>query len=354
MSLATGVNLADIGAVIDAIAVEALAQNWTIDLDTPGGAGTRELYFSKAAADTFNGEDMSFGLWWNTTAQMDISGTWATFAFWTNAGVDLISNNFNAGSMTNPSAIYRNSTTGFWETTVREMDVGGNYIRHWIFGPVDTALISPVDHQYLYFVVETITGAFRSFYFGEIIKDDTEVWTGGQFFEGNNFNGIGGRDVRPFAGGFVHNIFAQNRGLGGMAVRSSNGFLVTPGNNEFAAHGSIGGTNNIEHPYFGAGMGRRNVGEDHFERSNAPFSGLAQRWPAEWFIENNHPAARVTENNMVPLGRVPDFFHPNIANFTPGDVIVDDTENFLVVPVTSKGGANNTGDEGFLIRNPLL
>ena len=203
-------------------------------------------------------------------------------------------------------------------------------------------------------VIETITGSFRSFFFGEIIKDDTEVWAGGQFFEGNTFDSIGGRDVRPFAGGMVHNIFQQNRGLGAMAVRSSNGFLVTPGNSEFACLGTIIGSLSIESPYFGAGMGRRNVGEDHYERSNAPFSGLAQRWPAEWFVENKHPGVRDNENNMVPLGRVPDFFHTNIANFTPGTVIVDDTEDFLVVPDSSKGGALNTSNEGFLIRNPLL
>ena len=101
------------------------------------------------------------------------------------------------------------------------------------------------------------------------------------------------------------------------------------------------------------GYDPRKFGSDWMDHSPSAFSGQTQRIPGRLYTVNVDTTGGVNYQ-MRPFMEGPDFFHANVRDITPGDIIVDDTERFLAIPITTKSGANNTGDWGIMIRNPDL
>lgn len=330
MPVATGTNLANVTALLDAVRAELVLRNWTVRRNTLNvGTNSGELWLEKAAGDTKNGERLVVGM----QRGSDVSGfhvcelrqthlDWATAsAGGANAWINVTGMNISQ----------RPKSTHF--------STGANFLRHWIITP-PTAGASPADHQYCHVVAEIGSGIYRTFSFGEVIKIGT--WSGGQYIEGSwidhlespTYTGQGyfatcdSATANEFHKGVIYNTSAPT---------SDKYVRLAPGRDASVTHCF--------------GFGPRMFGEDLIDLSPAPFSGNTQRLPAQIYMAET---ANLNTSNITPIAQIPDVFHANIRDLDPGTVIVDDTFRFLVVPHYAKTGTNTSGNYGVLIRNPAL
>lgn len=241
----------------------------------------------------------------------------------------------------------------------------GNYLQAWFLTPNDTGALS-ADQQYAYCIIETTSGFYRSFGFGEGIKLGS--WDGGVFCVGNWVQDEGmtaqGEGSDNHYIGFFQTRRAQTSTFFGEPASNfvqlkENLFGIVPAgytndSNRGWMKASFGVTSgNIPGGRNGAFLpGWTIVGGTALKSSPSAFSGKAVRSPIRYWV---HVTQDDITSDVVPLIEIPDVFATNIRDFNPGDVVLDDTERFLVVPVYTKlVRSNTTGNSGFLIRNPGL
>ena len=332
MAVVTGTNRTNISDIIDQVRSDLVTnRGWTQRRNTGSvGSNNIEVWLERPAANTKNGERILVGL--RPGSQFfskDTCELRQTHLDWTASG--------GAGgaawaSITGMNASQTPLTTHF--------STGANFLRHWIITPPDTTA-TPADYQYCYVVVEVATGVYRMFGFGESIKFGT--WTGGQFIEGSWIEDAAA-STNVGQGYFAAGDAASTREFRKGVIYCNS---VVSGADKYArlAPGILSG---FVATY---GMGPQILGEDFIVNSPAAFSGQTQRIPAQFYMAD---AANSFTANLYPLCQFPDIFHCNIRDLDPGSVVVDDTFRFLVVPYYAKSGTNNSGNLGFLIRNPAL
>lgn len=374
MSLTTGTGLSNQAAVIDAVRTHLLADGWTSVInDGTIGANNKEVWLHVPAAQTKNGINITHGM---QVAGNDIDHTITyltpTEALLTPPGSPATRNSFyrvlgcpnlswsSAGANPEPTGnlgdVYPSgyqitSAPGdLDEVRVDKFNQGANYLRHWIFTPNN----SPLGASEVYFicVVEVATGVFRTFGAGEGIKLGSSGWTGGLWVDGSAVRSSLSSRSRYFG--------AADTEYNGFNHEDENAYVLNFNSDQYVSNFSP----QIWNPWMflgspwtagwntAVGMGQRALGQDYLERSPSNFSGQAIRVPSRLYCMNLQSGGG--DNRMRPLMEIPDVFHVNISAMTPGDTIVDDTENFLVVPYTSKTGTDNSGNYGFLIRHPSL
>jgi hypothetical protein len=375
MALTTGTGLTNPSDVIDSMRAHLATDGWTTVINNGTvGSNDKEIWMNLPAASTFYGDyDFTIGLKADGADKVQMTGTFYTPSEALLTGIsprsafakvlgqpNLNYNTISDGLARQPGTIGDTLPSGQVLTGTQngepvETDLfnqGASYLDHWIFTPNNSPL--GFSEQYCYMVVEVATGVYRTFGFGEGIKLGASGWTGGMFLDGSNVR-TGAADLsRYFAGG--------DSNYNGFTDDGERAYVLNFDNDNYLNDGSSPATWNpwvhLSDPWAddwvcGWGMGgRRGLGEDYIDRSTAAFSGQTIRMPSRIYAMNLRQGAGA--NRMRPLIEYPDVFHMNIANFTPGETIVDDAESFLVVPYVSKTGTDNSGNFGFLIRHPSL
>lgn len=385
MGLVTGTGLQNQSDLIDAVRSALVNEGLTqVINDGTVPSNDKEVWLHLPAANTKNGIDILFGMLSVPTSppedpggRMRITISYLTSSEALLTGVSPRNDFFrvlgtpNTDYQLNPvrptgntGDVYPNGETvtnniNGDPCTVDGLNQGSNYLRHWIFTPSGSPLGS--TEFYCYVVVEVTTGVYRTFGFGEGIKLGGSGWSGGLFVDAtNNAPSVVLQRRRFLACDGGYNAFTND---------GEHGYVLNFENEHY----------NVESPrtwnpwhFMGApwssnwmgcaGMGPHAFGLDYIQNTPAAFSGQSVRLPARIYAMNNiisgteaeigSPSRR--DNNFRPLIECPDVFHTNIRDMTPGDTIEDDVEKFLVVPYISKTGSKNTGDYGFLIRNPDL
>lgn len=233
------------------------------------------------------------------------------------------------------------------------------YVTAWFLTPDDTGA-TPTDHQYAYCILEVSVGVYRAFGFGEGIKLGT--WDGGVFVLGNWMDPLGGaqsaahigfctsgsQEASGFFGAATQNIVSLKENLFGIVFTSSVG--ASTNNNGWMNAGYVVETGNQlpgRSGFFAPSW--LMVGGSVLQGSPSAFSGQAYRTPVRYWV---HTAADDNEGNVAPMLEIPDVFACNLRDFNPGDTVLDDTDEFLVVPTLSKQSITpNSGNAGFLILN---
>jgi hypothetical protein len=369
VGLVTGTNLQNGSALIDAVRSALVAEGFTLvyDLGTIG-SNNKEVWLTRAAAATLLGFDITIGLRMNGADRLELALTHLTPADANLTGVSPrnefdrvlgVHNDTYSLTAQNPPGNAGDVYQGFTLTSAQDnvpvptngMNPGANYLRHWILTPDTT---SPGTQEfYCYVVAEVATGVFRTFGFGEGIKLGGSGWSGGLFVSGTFIVSDSTESEHFLAGDMEHSPFTNN-GQGGYVLNFTNdNYLTAASPNRWnpwmkmsdpAANGWV----------TVVGTGSRSLGLDNYTYSPAAFSGQAVRTPARFYGMNTMRVSSSFINRLRPLIEAPDVFHANIEDVTPGDVITDDADKFLVVPVSAKTGTNNTANRGFLIRNPDL
>lgn len=384
MALTTGTGLTNKSDVMDAVRAHLEADGWTTVINSGTvGSDNKEIWMNLPTANTFIGEfDLTIGMTGKDADTMYISPTplTPTEALLTPPGSPATRNTFlrvlgtpnviyqndsppgNAGDvMPNGWALSQNLNASPCQTD--GWNQGGSYLSHWIFTP-NQSPIGSLGPVYCICVVEVATGVYRTFGFGEGIKLGASGWVGGLWVDGTDVRtGVQARSRYFAAGGTIYNGFSHEGENGyvlnynndsylnatGGAVQSPRTwnpwmFLGVPWTTDWvgtAGMGGLGATTQV------------GLGSEFIDRGTAGFSGQTIRVPSRVYGQNVRVGA-FTDQRMRPLMEIPDVFHMNIASFTPGEVITDDTEKFLVVPYVSKTGTDNSGNRGFLVRHPDL
>jgi hypothetical protein len=240
-----------------------------------------------------------------------------------------------------------------------DMNAGANFLNHWIITPNNSPLGS--SPQYVYGIVETEAGVFRSFAIGEGLKIAGGSWDGGLFMDASHVvQGAAESAQRYLLGGdSLYNTFNADDDHG--YILNFNNFnmnFYSPRHwNPWCWMGDGAGTDEI----FVIGMGPRALGRDMLARSPSAFSGQAIRLPARFYCQDNPDAVSTAvgsptnrRNNWRPLMEAPDFFHTNIEAFANAEVVTDDAQKFIVFPYFRRSGTRNSGNFGFMIRHPDL
>lgn len=378
MPLTTGTGLTNQSDVIDAVRTHLLADGWTSVInDGTVGANDKEVWLNLPSVDTFyNQYDLTVGMMSDGVDDIDFTATYLTPSecLLLPPGSPAAGRNVFNRVLGTPNLGY-NVASGFGRASGNIGDVypqgaligtndsspvrvdrfnqGASYLKHWIFTP-DQSPIGGVEEVYMYCVVEVATGIFRTFGFGEGIKLGASGWTGGFFVDGSAVRSGQSAQSRYFAAGDTdHNIFGD-QGERAYVLNFNNdnlfnGFAESPILwNPWMHLSDPGATGWVT----GLGMGPRGLGTDWMQRGTANFSGQAIRIPARIYAMNVRFGSG--DNRFRPLIEYPQVFHMNIESFDPGSTIVDDAESFLVVPYVSKTGTDNSGNNGFLIRNVNL
>lgn len=373
MALTTGTGLTNGSDFIEAVKTHLAAEGLTTVLEAGSvGGDNKELWMHLPAANTFNGIDILIGFDQSTTDKTLVTLSYfnPTEALLTPPGSpaggrnsflrvlgitsDTYATNNNVAPPGNSGDIYPNGepATGVNgdPAFMNQMNQGANYLNHWIFTPESSPVGS--TQWYCYGVVEVTTGVYRSFALGEGIKLGGSGWTGGLFVSASAERlALQGRSQWTLAGDQAYNGFGH-LGEGGFLLNLNNDHYLNQHSpswwNPWMMMANPWATNWVAC----AGTGPRALGEDFMELSPPAFSGEAIRVAARFYGMNLRED--FGNNRMRPLIECPDFFHMNIGSVSPGDTVTDDGESFLVVPYHSKSGSNNSGNFGFLIRNPGL
>jgi hypothetical protein len=378
MPLTTGTALQNPSDVIDAVRAHLAADGWTTTVNEGTvGSNDKVVVMHLPQVNTFYNE-FNLTIWMEAggAGNLNFTGSFytPTEALITPPGSPATRNAFNR-FLGQPNLSYGLATAGLSRipgnigdvlptgqvlaatqngahVPTNGMSQGGNYLRHWIF----TNDASPINAEqvYCYCVVEVATGSFRTFGFGEGIKLGAAGWVGGMFMDGTairagsttrsrwfgaadtGYNQFGDAGERAYVLNFNSNNLLND--LSSPAVWNPWMHLSDPGNTDWVTAWGPGTRNGWSRPYS--------------DRGTAAFSGQTIRTPSRLYGMNVRQGAG--DNRFRPLIEYPHVFHMNIQNFTPGEVITDDAETFLVVPYVSKTGTDNSGNHGFLIRNPNL
>jgi hypothetical protein len=369
MGLITGSNLANASEVIDTIRTTLVAEGWTLERSTGStGADSLEIFLSLPAVDTFNGNGMLVGLKSQNSGnelRVTMSHLTAAAANVTGSPQNTFSRvlgtpgfNYTAGATGSGNPVGNSGDTYEGVVLTANSDnnggtsngwgTGANYLRHWIFTPNSSPFGS--TEVYCYAVVEVETGVFRTIAFGEGIKLGGGSWDGGLFFTGTYIDtGQAERSERTFYGDYQRTIFDDNE-QGGFILNFNNPQIQSASPAVWCPWVAMGYPS--QNGASAIGMGNSAMGLDFIGKSPSPFSGQAIRVPSRFYQMNVIEGAGPPR--LRPLIECPDVFLTNIVDLTPGDVVLDDVERFLVVPASAKTGATSTGNAGFLIRNSLL
>lgn len=395
MPVVTGTGLQNASDIADAVRAALSAQGWTTVVNEGTvGSNDKEIWMHLPAVNTFLGYDMLFGMKSMNTSPTEDPGRMRILMSYLNPTDALIDgsprndwdrvlgvHNKNptltvAGasratgqtSDVYPSQVsppghdtFTLATSGAARPcTLSNLDTPANYLNHWIITPNNSPLGS--SEQYVYVVVETEAGVFRSFALGEGEKLGGGAWNGGLFID-VSYVEAGGNETQNrwlLGGDALYNSFNSDR---------ESGFILNFDNfnmnfdsprqwNPWVWMGDGTGIDEIS----AVGMGPRALGRDMLTRSPSAFSGQAIRLPARFYVQDNPDSLSTglgispsnLRNNWRPLMEAPDFFHTNIEAFANAEVVVDDTERFIVFPYFRRSGVDNTGNFGFMIRHPDL
>lgn len=368
MTVSTGTGLTNQTDVIDAVRSHLDADGWDVGFnDLNVGANTGEIWVGLDAAHTFNGIEMHFGLTASGTDALLLNVVVTDLALaQIVGGTNSPRNSFLRAvggpniSQTFPSGEIGDTWQG--QTLTQALDSnpakfnlfnqGGNYLRHWILTP--PILTSPYlgnQEMYCYVVVEVDTNVFRSFYFGEGIKLGDSGWTGGVFICGTFSDPVESESEFPFGGGQDFVSFSHNGQHS--FVYNEQSFSYEENSPRFWNPWAQMHRASVQALPGMRGFDPRKFGSDWLDHSPSAFSGETQRVPGRLYIVDNDTTGGQAYQ-IRPFMEGPDFFHANVRDITPGAIITDDTDKFLTIPITTKSGANNTGDWGIMIRNPDL
>lgn len=370
MALVTGSGLQNPSDVIDTVRTALINQGWTSVInDGTVVSNDKEVWLNIPAAQTKNGIEMTLGLRANGADIVEVLMTYLTptEALLTPPGSPSAGRNawnrvlgtpninFSTnGRPGNSGDVYPDGSTSssVFNSPVRTdgFNQGANYLNHWVFTPNQASPLSQTE-QYFICVVEVATGVYRTFGAGEGIKLGGSGWEGGLWLCGSDIHTTTARLTSWFAAGdFEYSSFTD---------QGARSYVLNFNNPSYQQSSPVRWNPwlPMSQPWTtgwtaAAGMGPRRLGEDFMERAPANFSGQAIRVPSRFYAMNVRDGAG--NNRMRPLLEIPDVFHMNISAVTPGEVITDDTEKFLVVPYVSKTGSNNSGNFGFLVRHPDL
>lgn len=243
-------------------------------------------------------------------------------------------------SATDPGNQTSDSGQGAIGSTDAVLDDGRNVrlvnstMRYWFFE----------DDYYIHAVAEAITGTFRHFGFGELVKLGT--WTGGEYAYGDKVttvnNALATTDTASFlldgragfaAGGsrtaiqpYVASLHCES--MPGQAAASKWG-LVWSGSTPSA--GDRGGNARV----FVLGGFRSGMIATSFARFSASATnGLLPMYPIQLFYRNS--------TNAYPVGYMKDVRGVNIKNFLGGDEITVGADTWVLFPSLQKGSTAGT------------
>lgn len=252
-----------------------------------------------------------------------------------------------------------------WNAGVEHLGGTGPYLRARFISNPTSGVAAPSEPLHFIIIVESATGIYRQFSFGEVVK--LVEFVGGMYFSGSMYTSSNDIDA-------VHNAWLQ--GYTGVTTDSNNNIGGAP----FQVWGSADFTGNANTDEFGRGWffagsrgavdfdaptqfsmavmpHYRGIGKEFVGYSPSPFSGQSERWPITCFGTFNTRSIGSTLSNHAPMCVIPDVFLADITNVDAYSVFQDTFgEKFMVVPMYTKTGSGAGSSEkwGYLIRNEDL
>jgi hypothetical protein len=265
-----------------------------------------------------------------------------------------VGQNYDTGSapydQDNDSGNGAQSTSNTALDDARFVDIGATPVQYWAFE----------DDHYTYVVVETSTGVFKHFGFGQLNKGGAD-YVGGSFVYGHGFVGgltsistawrSGNTFFGPFDGLLANpNAFGTVNALYGTTLYAE-GLPNQPASGKFGVCVS-------QTDARGLGQDRQSTPRDRFRilwgSRNGPVSANFQPRFSGQDIAGNAALSPIVvayfESSTVirPLGIVPDVFEINVDRYTPGQIITISSDTYRVFPKQQLGvAANQTANAGF-------
>jgi len=254
-----------------------------------------------------------------------------------------------------------------WNCGVTGMYTTPPYIRARLITSVDAGSATPENPLQFIVVIETDTGIYRKFSFGEVVK--LVEYTGGNYMCGDIFdagqNVSGQTNQAPWLQGDLIETYDENFNYGANpgAVYAENfhsGGAPSDANGRgFMLFGAYGGASFDAPTHYNAAPYPHFLGAGGFLISYSPsaFSGQSEAYPITIFGTFNTQNYLSTAAQHAPMCIIPDVFLADITNLDAYSVFQDSVgDKFMVVPMYTKNGSGAGSSEkwGYLIRNPDL
>lgn len=317
-------DIADLFSKLHTFATSTVSTTWTSDENDTGNG---VLAISKTTGST----ECYVQFWWDEAGSPEAVGIYQSLGF-INTSTDPGSHTDDSGNGYNTSGSPTNSNY----RTERHVDLGsdGPFPSYHFFEDDDATT------YYIHVVVEIETDVYRHFGFGILNKRGT--WTGGEYCYGQEFaaNTITDDDNCALLDGLAANS-SQARKYATMHVEglpnqgSSNWACVW--GSETAAAPTDSSSNTKETVWGGRRTGLVPSGLGNFKAGNS--DGFVPMYPLLCMYIDK------TDDELIPLGTMPDVRCLNIANFEPGaEQAISGEGTWIMFPISKRAATTEGGD----------